>query len=84
MTMVIVADFPQGKTFVLIVFVKVNSFDLQKEICSIITFFQYSHVKTTMIALEKVTAMWVNVNAYLIMSMHKIAHTMDVSTSNFN
>ena len=39
MTMVIVADFPQGKTFVLIVFVKVNSFDLQKEICSIITFF---------------------------------------------
>ena len=37
-----------------------------------------------MIALEKVTAMWVNVNAYLIMSMHKIAHTMDVSTSNFN
>ena len=39
MTMGIVADFPQGKTFVLIVFVKVNSFDLQKEICSIITFF---------------------------------------------
>ena len=33
-----------------------------------------------MIVMEMVGAMLVNVNAYLIMNMHKIAHIMDVST----
>ena len=51
-----------------------------KEIESIINFPQYLLAKMMRIVMEMVTAMPVNVNAYLIMSMHKIARIMDVST----
>ena len=52
-----------------------------KEIESIINFPQYLRAKMTRIVIiQMVTAMPANVNATLIMSMHKIARIMDVST----
>ena len=59
---------------------KSNSFRMMKEISSIIIFPQYFRAKTIRIVMEMVFAVPVNVNAYLIMSMHKIARIMDVST----
>ena len=59
---------------------KSNSFKMMKEIESIINFPQYLRAKMIRIVMEMVTAMPVNVNAQLIMSMHKIARIMDVST----
>ena len=50
------------------------------EIKSIINFPQYLRAKMMRIVMEMVTAMPVNVNATLIMSMQKIVHIMDVST----
>ena len=50
------------------------------EIELIIIFIQYLLAKLMRIAMEMVTAMPVSVNAQLIMSMHKIARIMDVST----
>ena len=50
-----------------------------KEIESIINFPQYLRAKMTRIVMEMVTAMPVNVNATLIMSMQKIVRIMDVS-----
>ena len=47
---------------------------------SIIIFPQYLRAKLTRTAMEMVTAMPVSANALLIMSMHKIAPIMDVST----
>jgi hypothetical protein len=51
-----------------------------KEIESIIIFPQYLRAKLMRIVMETVTAMPVNVNATLIMSMQKIVRIMDVST----
>ena len=51
-----------------------------KIIESIIIFPQSSRAKPIKIVMEMVTAMPENANALLIMSMHKIAHIMDVST----
>ena len=51
-----------------------------KEIESIINFPQYLRAKMMRIVMEMVTAMPVNVNATLIMSMQKIVRIMDVST----
>ena len=51
-----------------------------KEIESIYIFSQYLRAKPIMIVMEMVTAKPVNVNAWLIMSMQKIAPIMDVST----
>ena len=50
-----------------------------KEIESIIILPQYLRAKLMRIVMETVTAMPVNVNATLIMSMQKIVHIMDVS-----
>ena len=52
-----------------------------KEIESIIIFPQYLRAKLMRIVIiQMVTAMPENANALLIMSMHKIARIMDVST----
>ena len=51
-----------------------------KEIESIIIFPQYLLAKPMRIVMEMVTAMPENANAYLIMSMPRIAPIMDVST----
>ena len=59
---------------------KSNSFTTMKEIKLIIAFLQYLRAKMIRIVMEMVTAMPVSVNAQLIMSMHKIARIMDVST----
>ena len=59
---------------------KSNSLKMMNEIELIIIFPQYLHAKMIMIVMEMVTAMPVNVNAQLIMSMPKIARIMDVST----
>ena len=64
---------------------KSNNFLLMNGIDSIYGFPQYLHAKPIRIVMEMVTAMQmvaeaVNVNAQLIMSMHKIARIMDVST----
>ena len=50
-----------------------------KEIESIIILSQYLRAKLMRIVMETVTAMPVNVNATLIMSMQKIVRIMDVS-----
>ena len=47
---------------------------------SIIIFPQYLRAKMIRIAMEMVTAMPESANAQLTISMHKIAHIMDVST----
>ena len=52
-----------------------------KEIESIHIFPQYLPAKPMRIVMEMVTAMPENANALLIMSMHKIALIMDVSTA---
>ena len=52
-----------------------------KEIESIIISPRYLRAKLMRIVMETVTAMPVNVNATLIMSMQKIVRIMDVSTS---
>ena len=59
---------------------KSNSFTMMKEIELIIVFLQFLHAKMIRIVMEMVTAMPVSVNAQLIMSTHKIARIMDVST----
>ena len=51
-----------------------------KEIESIIIFPQYLRAKLMRIVMETVTAMPVNVNATLIMSMQKIVQFLDVSS----
>ena len=51
-----------------------------EEIESTIIFPQYLLAKPMRIVMEMVTAMPENANAPLIMSMHKIARIMDVST----
>ena len=51
-----------------------------KQIESIVIFPQYLLAKLMRIVMEMVTAMPENANAPLIMSMHKIAPIMDVST----
>ena len=50
-----------------------------KEVESIIIFPQYLRAKMMRIVMEMVTAMPENANAYLIMSMPRIAPIMDVS-----
>ena len=60
---------------------KPNSFKMMKETESIIIFPQYLRAKMIRIVMEMVTAMPINVNAQQIMSMHKIAPIMDVSTN---
>ena len=59
---------------------KSNSLKMMNETELIIIFPQYLHAKMITIVMEMVTAMPVNVNAQLIMSMPKIARIMDVST----
>ena len=51
-----------------------------KGIESIVIFPQNLHAKPIRIVMEMVTAMLDNANAWLIMSMRKIARIMDVST----
>jgi hypothetical protein len=52
-----------------------------KEIESIIILPKYLRAKLMRIVMETVTAMPINVNATLIMSIQKIVRIMDVSTS---
>ena len=58
---------------------KSNSFKLTKGIKSINIFPQYLCAKMIRIVMEMVSVVHANVNAQLIMSMHKIARIMDVS-----